>query len=89
MNKLILTTVLGVTLGFSSVSNAAVNIFGVETPVVKKEPRNNVKAGYVAKDLGDTFHVQQLQDKRASGKLEEKDSYIVFGVDIKSLNNRI
>lgn len=89
MNKLILVTVLGVTLGFSSVSNAGVNIFGVETPVVKKEPRNNVKAGYVAKDLGDTFHIQQLQDKSTSRNFEEKESYIVFGVDIKSLNNKI
>lgn len=89
MKKLLLASLLGLTLTFPFNSNAGVNVFGVDTPVERKTVRDNVKAGYVAKSLGDTFRVQKSGAVKSSGKPEETDEYLVFGVDINSLNNRI
>lgn len=89
MKKLLLASLLGLTLSFPFNSFAGVNVFGVDTPVERKNVRDNVKAGYVAKNLGDTFHVQKPGATNSSGNSEDRDEYLVFSVDIKSLNNRI
>jgi len=89
MKNLLLTTVLALTLSLPFSAYAGVNIFGVDTPVVKKDVGNNVNAGYVAKHLGDTFHVQQLKNKNSLRNVEEKDQYLVFGVDLNSIGERI
>ena len=87
MKKLFIASVLALTLTFPFVSHAGVNIFGVETPIEKNEVNDNLGHGYVAGDLGDTFHVQKPNSKAGpviSG--ENKDMVIVFGVDINSIN---
>lgn len=89
MKNLIIASVIGIVLTIPSVSFAGVNAFGIETPVEKKEAGNNVRAGYVAKGLGDTFHVQKPAGRQVAGKSDEKDEYLVFGININSLKNRI
>lgn len=89
MKNLIIVLVLGLGLVFPYSSYAGVNVFSVEIPVEKSKVRDNVKAGYVAGDLGDTFHVQKPSNSKVSVKSDDRDQYLVFGVDINSLKNRI
>lgn len=89
MKNLIIALVLGLGFVFPYSSYAGVNVFSVETPVEKSEVRDNVKAGYVAGDLGNTFHVQKPENKTVSKNSDDRDEYLVFGVDINSLKNRI
>lgn len=89
MKKLLLASLLGLTLSFPFNSYAGVNVFGVDTPVERKNVRDNVNAGYVAKSLGDTFHVQKPGATKSSENSEDREKYLVFGVDINTLNNRI
>ena len=87
MKKLLLTAVLGLTLSLPVVSHAGVNVFGVETPITKNQVSDNVNNGYVAGDLGDTFHIQKLNNSNSSIKAEySKDQLLVFGVDINSID---
>ncbi|NIS09305.1 MAG: hypothetical protein GWO07_11200 [Candidatus Dadabacteria bacterium] len=64
MNKLLTVMVLTLSLGLSSLSFADTTVFGVKTPIVKKEVKDAVAGGYVAKNLQDTFHVQKLKNQK-------------------------
>ena len=87
MKKLLLTAVLGLTLTLPVVSHAGVNIFGVETPITSNKVSDNVSNGYVAGDLGDTFHIQKLNNTDNSIKADNSnDELLVFGVDVNSIN---
>ena len=87
MKKLLLTAVLGLTLGLPAVSHAGINIFGVETPVTKSQVNDNISSGYVAGDLGDTFHVQKTGNSESIPKAENSsEKLLVFGVDVNSVN---
>ena len=87
MKKLLLTAVLGLTFSLPVVSNAGVNVFGVETPITKNQVSDNIGHGYVAGDLGDTFHIQKLNKSDSSIKAENSnDQLLVFGVDINSID---
>lgn len=87
MKKLLLTAVLGLTFSLPVVSNAGVNVFGVETPIIKNQVSDNIGHGYVAGDLGDTFHIQKLNNSDSSTKAENSnDQLLVFGVDINSID---
>ena len=88
MKKLLLIIALGLFLGFPLVSHAGV--FGVKTPVVKKEVSGNLAGGYyIANDnsLNNTLVPQKLNNSISTpNRKEAKESFYVFGVDIKSLN---
>lgn len=89
MNKLLLTSVLALSLVFPLVSNAGQLIFGVDTSADLKPVNHNVSSGYVAKSLDDTFVPQKLSKSNLVLKREQEsndDTYIVFGIDIKDKN---
>ncbi|MGI9553601.1 MAG: hypothetical protein ACR2NC_01645 [Thermodesulfobacteriota bacterium] len=87
MKKLLLTLVLGLSFALPLSSYAGVNAFGVQLPVGKKEVNSNIGHGYVAKDFGDTLNVQKLERKDNTISTEDdSDKYLVFGVDINSIN---
>ena len=87
MNKLLLTSVLGLVLALPVSSYAGINAFGVHLPIEQAEVSES-RGGYVATDLGDTFHVQKLNksDNSVTTK-DDNEKYLVFGVDINSVNN--
>ena len=87
MKMLLLTLVLGLSFALPISSYAGINAFGVRLPVERQEVNNNLDNGYVAKDLGDTLNVQKLKrkDKPVSSG-EGSGKYLVFGVDIDSVN---
>ena len=66
MKKLLTLTALALSLGLSSQSFADSNVFGVQTPIERKEVKDNVFSGYVAKHLQDGFHVPKLQNPISS-----------------------
>ncbi|NIP38204.1 MAG: hypothetical protein GWO07_00700 [Candidatus Dadabacteria bacterium] len=66
MKKLLAIMVLTLSLGLSSLSFADTNVFGVKTPIEKKEVKDAINGGYVAKNLQDTFRVQKLRNKNIS-----------------------
>ncbi len=73
MKKLLTLAALALSLGLSSQSFADSNIFGVQTPIDRKEVKDNVYNGYVAKNLQDGFHVQKLQNPNSStAKIDNK-----------------
>jgi hypothetical protein len=85
MKKLILASVLAVGISFPLSSQAEVNAFGVQLPVERAEVSDNLKGGYVAGDLGDTFRVQKLNQKESQEvelTTESENFYSVFGVNI-------
>ncbi len=86
MKKFLLISALAIGLGSPAISNAAVSAFGVNIPVAQNEVSDNIRGGYVAKDLGDTFQVQRLSSssESLSGDNEDGNSYYVFGVRIGS-----
>ena len=88
MKKLLLTAVLGLTLTLPMVSHAGVNVFGVETPITRNQVSDNIGHGYVAGDLGDTFHVQKLSNGESTVKANNSsnEKLLVFGVDINSID---
>ena len=87
MKKLLLTAVLGLTLSLPVISHAGVNVFGVETPITKNQVSDNLTNGYVASDLGDTFHIQKLSNSDSSTiSVNSEDRLLVFGVDINSID---
>ena len=55
MKKLLTLTILAVSLGLSSLSFADSKVFGVDTPVIKKELRNNVTGSEIQKGLNDLY----------------------------------
>ena len=87
MKKLLLSLVLGLTLGLPLSSYAEVNAFGVQLPVGKQEVNDNVSRGYVADDFGNTLKAQKLSRKNKPVTTDDgSDKYLVFGVDINSIN---
>ena len=87
MNKLLLTSVLGLALALPVSSYAVINAFGVHLPIEQAEVSDS-RGGYVATDLGDTFNVQKLNNKDSSVNTEnDREEYLVFGVDVNSVNN--
>ena len=87
MNKLLLTSVLALALALPLSSYAGINALGVHLPIERAEVSES-KGGYVAADFGDTFNVQKLNnnDNSVSTK-NDSEEYLVFGVDINSVNN--
>jgi len=87
MKKLLLTLVLGLSLALPVSSYADVNVFGVQLPVGKQEVNDNIDNGYVATGFSDSLHVQQLRNKNSTISSDsDDDRYLVFGVDINSIN---
>ena len=87
MKKLLLTSVFGLLLLMPISSYAGVNAFGVQLPIERHEVSDQLTGGYVAKDFGDTFHIQVLNKITNSAVSDDdKEKYYVFGVDINSIN---
>ena len=85
MRKLIVAGTLIAALAFPLVSKAEVSAFGVNIPVGQSEVSDNIRGGYVAQDLSDTFRVQTLPEKseaRPSDETEYQNVYSVFGVRV-------
>ena len=88
MKKLIVIASMGLALGFPTFSLADSYVFGVQTPIVRSEVKNQVKGGNVEKDFisfyakektldaGDISRAQQGSDDDA------RDYIIVFGVKV-------
>ena len=88
MKTLLLTSVVALALALPLSSYAGVNAFGVDIPVERIEVSDSINGGYVAKDLGDTLRVQKLNSEDNSVNNEaDSEEYLVFGVDINSINN--
>jgi len=85
MKKLLLASALAVGLSFPLNSQAEVSAFGVRLPAEKAQVRDNIRGGYVAQDLGDTFNVQSLSNREVEeveAFSENENAYSVFGVNI-------
>ncbi len=88
MNKLLLTSVLALSLALPLSSYAGVNALGVQLPIDQREVSDSISSGYVAKDFGDTLNAQKLNKKDNSlTTVNDSEKYLVFGVDINSINN--
>ncbi len=88
MNKLLLTSVLALTLALPFSSYAGVNAFGVHLPIDRAEVSDAATGGYVAKDFGDTLNVQKLNNNDSSISSDsDHEKYLVFGVDLNKINN--
>ena len=88
MNKLLLTSVLALAFALPAVSSyAGVNALGVHLPIERAEVSEST-GGYVAEDFGDTFNVQKLSNDNSSITADNNgEKYVVFGVDLNSINN--
>lgn len=85
MKKLLLASVLALAISFPLSSQAEVSAFGVQLPVERAEVSENLRGGYVAENLGDTFQVQKLRSSEVEEALtssENNSVYSVFGVNI-------
>jgi len=85
MKTLLFVAAFSIGIGLPLTSKAQLNAFGVQVPVERPLTNENIKGGYVAKNLGDTFRVQKLQNTgHINSKKEdsEKDIYYVFGVNV-------
>lgn len=85
MKKLILAGVLALGLSFPLTSQAEVNALGVSLPIERSEVSDNIHGGYVARDLMDTFAVQNPQNPEVTGTVDEtefENVYSVFGIRI-------
>lgn len=88
MKTLLLTSVLALILALPFSSYAGVSAFGVRLPIERHEVSDRIEGGYVARNLGDTLNVQKLNKKDKSVKNDSpSEKYLVFGVDINSINN--
>ncbi len=88
MKKFLIAGALAVGLSFPLTSQAEVSAFGVQIPVEQKEVSDNIRGGYVAQDLGDTFQVQKIQNSsnRVSEYKSNDGTYYVFGVELGGEN---
>ncbi len=88
MKKLIVAAAVAAGLSFPLVSQAEVNAFGVSLPIEQMEVSDNIRGGYVAESLSDTFQVQKLSKDSASepGNIEYENVYTVFGVRLIGKN---
>ena len=84
MKKLLIAGALVVGLSIPAVSQAEVNAFGVQLPVQSAEVSDNIRGGYVAQSLSDTFQVQTLQSssEAVSEQSANDNTYYVFGVEL-------
>lgn len=86
MKRLIAIATLGLALSFPSFSYADSYIFGVRTPIVKTEVKNEVKGGMVEKDFI-SFYLSPKEANTETSLMTEQEvnednSYIVFGVRV-------
>ncbi len=88
MKKLIIASVIAAGLSSPFTSQAEVSAFGVNLPVEKREVSENIRGGYVAQDLSDTFHIQKLssESESKSERIEAENVYTVFGVRVSGNN---
>jgi len=88
MKKLIVAAALAAGMSFPLASQAEVNAFGVSLPLEQREVSDNVRGGYVAGDLNDTFQVQKLngEAESESNGIEYENIYTVFGVRVSGKN---
>ena len=88
MKKLIVAAALVAGMSFPIASQAEVNAFGVNLPLEQREVSDNVRGGYVAEDLNDTFQVQKLngETESESNGIEHENVYTVFGVRVSGKN---
>lgn len=88
MKKLVIAAALAAGLSFPLASQAEVNAFGVSLPLQQGEVSDDVRGGYVAKDLNDTFQVQKLNSEAEteSAGIEYENVYTVFGVRVSGKN---
>lgn len=89
MKKLLLATILGLSMTFPLVSNAGQIVFGVDIGAKVTPVNNNVLSGHVASDSSNTLVPQKLNNQSQLTNRDQdsgKDTYIVFGIDIKNKN---
>lgn len=90
MKRLIKTAALGLLLSFPIVSHAELNIFSVQTPVMKREVSQSLSGGsHIASSnsLVNTLVPQKLNSSMQSPDgLVTSERFFVFGVDLNSLN---
>lgn len=83
MKKIFILSALVLGLSFPITSQAEVSVFGVTVPVTNESVSDNLRGGYVARSLSDTFVVQKLHKRTLPPQYEnEEDTYIVFGVRV-------
>ena len=84
MKKLLIAGALVVGLSIPAVSQAEVSAFGVQIPQERAEVSDNIRGGYVAQNLGDTFQAQKLQNssERVASESDSDNTYYVFGVEL-------
>lgn len=90
MRKLLAIATLSLALLSPSISFADVNVFGVQTPVVKNAVSDQARGGQIETDFisfyisskGENVETDSKQDNNSS----DEDSLIVFGVSVDSAN---
>jgi len=90
MRKLLAIATLSLALLSPSISFADVNVFGVQTPVVKNAVSNQAKGGKVEKDFI-SFYISPKgenieTDSKEANNSSDEDNFIVFGVSIATAN---
>lgn len=86
MKRLLLLSVLGLSLLLPLSSYAGVNAFSVQVPVEKSEVNSNLGNGYVANDFGDTLNAQDYKNDAVAISDDKNEKFLVFGVDLNSIN---
>ena len=86
MKKLIAIATLGLALGLPSLSFASDYMALYTRPVVTSEVRNQIKGGNIERDFT-SFYISAKEwstqaSFRADPESEDRDSYIVFGVEV-------
>jgi hypothetical protein len=86
MNKLIAIATLGLALGFPYLSFASDYMSLYRKPVVKNEVQDEIRGGNVERDFT-SFYISPKEwstepSYRAGEKSEDRDTYLVFGVEI-------
>lgn len=86
MKKLVAIATLGLALGLPSLSFASDYMALYTQPVVKSEVKDDIKGGNVEKDFT-SFYISPKEwstetSYRAGQESEDRDTYLVFGVEI-------
>jgi hypothetical protein len=85
MKTILFVAAFSIGIGLPLTSEAQLIALGVQLPVERTLTNENIRGGYVAKNLGDTFRVQKLQNTGhidSTKEDSEKDIYYVFGVKV-------
>ncbi|GJM15771.1 MAG: hypothetical protein DHS20C13_10980 [Thermodesulfobacteriota bacterium] len=90
MRKLLAIATLSLALLSPSLSFADVNVFGVQTPVVKSTVNDQAKGGMVETDFI-SFYISSKgenieTDSKQVNNSSDQDSLIVFGVSVPTAN---